>query len=175
MSLAELREPLRRCLVPPFLTHRLSPEAYGAWGLARPPQIGAYINLLGFGLQVAVGRYVVVALAAAKGDRSLRDAIVATSFYFLAAAAAIGFALLGLVALRVEVIIPQLPATLAHQTGAAIVILGVAFAVNLPVTVFAAVFTGMRRADVPAIIQGGGRLVVVAATILTVFLTTDLR
>jgi O-antigen/teichoic acid export membrane protein len=158
-------------LLPPFLTHRLDPASYGAWALAL--QIGAYINLLGFGLQVAVGRY--VAIADAESDRVMRDGIVATAFYFLTAAAALGFLILCALASKLKLVIPSLPPGLLNQTSVAIAVLGVAFAVNLPATIFAAVFTGMRRADVPAIIQGGGRLAMVGAVIVAVQLTTDLR
>lgn len=148
-------------LVPPFLTRALTPEAYGAWALAL--QIGTYVSLFGFGIQMAVGRY--VAFAEARGDDAKRDGIVASAFWFLAGASVVGWAAIGTLAIFISHLLPNLSPSLMGQTRWAIMLVGLALAINLPASVFAAVFTGMQRSDVPAKIQGVGRLVQAAALI----------
>ncbi len=150
-------------LVPPFLTRQLSHDAYGAWALAL--QIGTYINLFGFGLQIAVGRY--VAYAEARGDYIERDGIVATAFWFLTGAATVGFAVICVLAFSIEHILPDLSPDLVGQTRSAVILLGLSFAISLPGTVFAAVFTGLQRSHIPAIIQTGGRAVLALALIVS--------
>lgn len=149
-------------LVPPFLTRLLTPEAYGAWALAL--QIGTYVSLFGFGIQMAVGRY--VAYHEAREDYAARDGIVATAFWFLACASVIGWLAICGVALTIEWLVPNLAPELVGQTRWAIVLVGLALAINLPSSVFAAVFTGMQKSDVPAKIQGGGRLILAAGLIV---------
>ena len=43
-------------VLPPFLVHRLSPPEYSAWVLILT--LSAYVNLLDFGLQTAIGKFV---------------------------------------------------------------------------------------------------------------------
>lgn len=151
--------------MPPFLVRLLTPEAYGAWALAL--QIATYVGLFGFGIQVAVGRY--VAYCDARGDRPQRDGIVATAFWFLAAVAILAFVGVVVAAGLLERIVPDLSPGLVGQTQQALVLVGLSLAVNLPASVFAAVFIGMQRSDVAAKIQGGGRLVLAAGLILASF------
>lgn len=148
-------------LVPPFLTRFLGAEAYGAWALAL--QIGTYVTLFGFGIQMAVGRY--VAFSEAREDFAARDGIVATSFWFLLVASALGWLAICSVAIGIHQIVPNLSSAVVAETRWAIILVGLALAINLPASIFAAVFTGMHRSDVPAKIQGTGRLVQAAALI----------
>jgi O-antigen/teichoic acid export membrane protein len=43
-------------VLPPFLVHRMAPTEYSAWVLIL--QLSAYVNLLDFGLQTAIGKFV---------------------------------------------------------------------------------------------------------------------
>lgn len=149
-------------LVPPFLTRLLTPEAYGAWALAL--QIGTYVSLFGFGIQMAVGRY--VAFHEAREDYASRDGIVATAFWFLAGASVVGWLAICGVALAIERLVPNLAADLVGQTQWAIVLVGLALAINLPSSIFAAVFTGRQRSDIPAKIQGLGRLILAVGLVI---------
>lgn len=149
-------------LVPPFLTRLLTPEAYGAWALAL--QIGTYVSLFGFGIQMAVGRY--VAYYEAREDYVGRDGIVATAFWFLVGAGVVGWLAICGVALSIERLVPSLAPELVSQTRWAIIFVGLALAINLPSSIFAAVFTGRQRSDVPAKIQGLGRLILAAGLIV---------
>ena len=149
-------------IVPPFLTRLLVPDAYGAWALAL--QIGTYVGLFGFGIQMAVGRY--VAYCEARGDREQRDGIVATAFWFLVAASLTGWLIILGIAFSIERILPELRPELAGQTRWAIALVGLALAINLPASVFAAVFTGLQRSHVPAQIQGLSRIVLAGGLIV---------
>lgn len=152
-------------LVPPFLTRQLSPEAYGAWALAL--QIGAYVNLFGFGLQVAVARYVAQFEAAGRLDE--RDGIVATAFWFLAVACLFGWLALCAVGLTIDRLVPDLSPALLGETRAAIITVSFALAVNLLSAIFAAVFMGRQQSHIPATIQGLGRLTLAAGLIIAGF------
>jgi O-antigen/teichoic acid export membrane protein len=149
-------------LVPPFLTRLLSPEAYGAWALAL--QIGTYVALFGFGIQIAVGRY--VAYWEVRENYVQRDGIVTTAFWFMVAASIIGWLAICGVGLSIERIVPGLSPALVEQTRIAIILVGLALAINLPSSVLAAVFTGRQRSDIPAKIQGVGRLVLAAGLVV---------
>ena len=72
-------------VLPPFLVHHMSAAEYGAWVLIL--QLSAYVNLLDFGLQTAIGKY--VAEYDASGDRDASHNLVSTSFTLLALAATI--------------------------------------------------------------------------------------
>ena len=69
-------------VLPPFLARELPPDAYGAWALAL--QIASYVLLLGFGLQVAVGRFVAIEQGAPDHER--RPGIAAPALKWNAAA-----------------------------------------------------------------------------------------
>jgi O-antigen/teichoic acid export membrane protein len=148
-------------VVPPFLTKALSPEAYGAWALTL--QMGTYVALFGFGLQVAVGRF--IAHYEARGDIERRDGIVATAFWTLTASAAVGFAILVGLAANVQMLVPKLSADILRETQLAIILVALALAANLPASVFAAVFIGRQESKVAAVIQGSGRLAIAAGLI----------
>lgn len=152
-------------IVPPFLTRLLTPEAYGAWAVAL--QIGTYVGLFGFGLQMAVGRY--VAYAEARDDIAQRDGIVSTAFWFLMAASVVGWLVICGIGFSIEQLLPGLSTALAIETRAAVILVGLALAINLPASIFAAVFTGQHRSDVPAKIQGMGRILLTLGLIAAGF------
>ena len=127
--------------LPPFLARLLDRDSFGAWALAL--QMAGYVNLLNFGLQVIVGR--LVAHAEALEDRARRDRVVATAFATLALAGLVGVAALAALSLRLDLIVPQAPAALRPQLGLTIVLIAVAYGVQLPSSVFGGVFIGLRR------------------------------
>jgi O-antigen/teichoic acid export membrane protein len=63
-------------VLPPFLVHRMPAAEYSAWVLIL--QLSAYVGLLDFGLQAAIGKY--VAEYDASGEREASHRIVSTSF-----------------------------------------------------------------------------------------------
>src|ERR1700690_2018128 len=72
-------------VLPPFLVHRMAPPEYSAWVLIL--QLSAYVNMLDFGLQTAIGKF--VAEYDASGDREASHHLLSTSFTILAVASAI--------------------------------------------------------------------------------------
>lgn len=149
-------------VVPPFLTKSLSPEAFGAWALAL--QLGTYVSLFGFGIQVAVGRF--IAHYEARDDFARRDGIVATAFWALTASATFGFAILAGIAANIRQVVPDLAPELVGETQLAILLVSLALAANLPASTFAAVFIGRQESKIAAMILGTGRLAIAAGLIV---------
>jgi O-antigen/teichoic acid export membrane protein len=127
--------------LPPFLARLLDKQSFGAWLLAL--QIAGYVNLLNFGFQVIVGQ--MVAQANATNDTPRRDKVVATAFFALAVAGAVGVVALFGLSTQVGAIAPAALPSLRPQIAAAIVVLAVSFAIQLPTSVFSAVFIGLQR------------------------------
>src|SRR5271163_386944 len=82
-------------VLPPFLVRHMAAAEYSAWVLIL--QLSAYVYLLDFGLQTAIGKY--VAEYDASGDRESSHYLVSTSFTLLALAAAIACVAIGVIAL----------------------------------------------------------------------------
>src|SRR5271156_1639897 len=72
-------------ILPPFLVRHLPQAEYSAWVLII--QLSAYVNLLDFGLQTAIAKF--VAEYDASGDREASHHLVSTSFTLLALAGTI--------------------------------------------------------------------------------------
>lgn len=149
---------------PPFIIRALPPAEYGAWALAL--QIGTYLNLMGFGLQVAVGRY--VAQAEALNDRARRDGIVSSAIFFLLAAAALGVAIIWGVAAHIERLLPAIPASVLPGASRAAEVLGLSFAILLPTSILAAVFSGLQQSGIAARIILSGRILLTVGLIVGV-------
>lgn len=156
--------------LPPFLARLLDRDSFGAWALAL--QVAGYVNLLNFGMQVIVGR--LVAHADALGDHVRRDRVVATSFVTLAVAGLVGVAILGMMTLRLDLIVPEAPAALRPQLGLTIILIAFSYAVQLPSSVFGAVFIGLRRNDMYAAGLIATRGITFVAVLAVAFLTKDL-
>ena len=90
-------------VLPPFLLHHMAPAEYSAWVLIL--QLSAYVNLLDFGLQTAIGKY--VAEYDAIGDREASHHLVSTSFTILAVAATIACAALAAMVWSVPRLFPR--------------------------------------------------------------------
>jgi O-antigen/teichoic acid export membrane protein len=141
--------------IAPFLTRKMSVEAYGAWALIL--QIGAYATYLDFGIQTAVGRF--VAYTTERGDLRTRNEIVSTSLAALSAAMLIAALAVIIVAWKLPVLFSRMPAPLYHQVRVSLVLVGLSLAAGLPASVFSGVFIGMQKNEVPAVIIGCSRIV----------------
>ncbi|KQM46290.1 hypothetical protein ASE69_16465 [Sphingomonas sp. Leaf208] len=156
--------------LPPFLARLIDRDSFGAWALAL--QIAGYINLLNFGMQVIVGR--LVAQADAMDDRKRRDRVVATSFVTLAVAGLIGVAVLAAISLRLDLVVPQAPQTLRPQIAITIVFLALAYAVQLPASVFGGVFIGLQRNSMYANGLMATRVLTFVAVLIVAYISQDL-
>ncbi len=141
-------------LSPPFLTRILSKDTYGTWLLIL--QLSAYISLLDFGIQTAVGR--LVAYYTERGDTRHRDSIISTSLALLSALGLIG--IVGLLALAWQLpnLFKDMPNYLDRDAQLALLLVGSSLAISLPSSVFAGIFISHQRYDIPAWIIGSTKL-----------------
>ncbi len=135
-------------VLPPFLVHRMQAAEYSAWVLIL--QLSAYVGLLDFGLQTAIGKY--VAEYEASGDREASHHLVSTSFTILAAAAAIACVAMAVMVWSVPQLFHQMPAALVPQVRIALLAVGLSTAVALPFSTFLSTFTGLQEYVFPTIL-----------------------
>src|SRR5438552_2517693 len=135
-------------LLPPFLVRTLPKETYGAWALLL--QLTLYVGYLDFGIQTAVARF--VAHANELDHCEERDGIVSTAFVMLTIAMGFGCLLVVLLVWQLPVIFRQMPAELYRPAQVALLFMGCSFALSLPVSVIHAVFTGLQRNEIPAVV-----------------------
>lgn len=141
--------------IPPVLTRSLPVATFGVWGLIL--QLGAYVGVLDFGLQVAVGRY--VAYYNEVGDHKQRDRIVSTAFAALLSLGAIGLAGSLIIAWQLPLIFPQMPSGLYSEARLALLLVSGSLAFSLPFGTFNSIFTGLQRNEIPTALVVVGKLV----------------
>jgi O-antigen/teichoic acid export membrane protein len=151
-------------VLPPFLVHHMAAAEYSAWVLIL--QLSAYVNLLDFGLQTAIGKY--VAEYDASGDREASHHLVSTSFTILAVAAAIACAALAAMVWSVPRIFDQMPPGMVADVRIALFAVGLSTAFALPFGTFLSTFTGLQRYVFPTIVATISR--VGSAAVLIVLL-----
>lgn len=157
-------------LLPPVLVRHLSADVFSTWSVVL--QIAAIVNLFGFGVQVAVGRY--VAHCTASGQERLRQEIVSTAFAVLWSSALLAVGVLLVLAVFTPLLFPGMPQALHGPARLALLLVGASFAFSLPASVAAGVFTGFQRNELPAYVVVGSRIAIAAALVVTASLTGDL-
>jgi O-antigen/teichoic acid export membrane protein len=148
-------------VLPPFLVHRMAPTEYSAWVLIL--QLSAYVNLLDFGLQTAIGKF--VAEYDASGNHEASHGLVSTSFTILAGAATIGCAAIAVMIWSVPELFHQMPAALVPEVRIALLAVGLSTAVALPFSTFVSTFIGLQQYFFPAIVATVSRVASAAALI----------
>ena len=151
-------------VLPPFLVHHMTPDTYSAWLLIL--QLSVYVNLLDFGLQTAIGKY--VAEYDASGDREASHHLVSTSFTILAVATTIACAALAGLVWGVPRIFDQMPPRLVGDVRIALFAVGLSTAFALPFNIFPSTFTGLQRYVFPTLVATISR--VGSAAVLIVLL-----
>ena len=151
-------------VLPPFLVHHMSAAEYGAWVLIL--QMSAYVNLLDFGLQTAIGKY--VAEYDASGDREASHNLVSTSFTLLALAAAIACVAIAVMVFSVPHLFDEMPAALVPEVRIGLLAIGLSAALALPFSTFLSTFVGLQKYGFPTIVSTAGR--VGSAAVLIVLL-----
>ncbi len=141
-------------LLPPFLTRILPIEAYNTWLLIL--QVGTYVNLLDFGIQTAVGRY--VAHCNELGDKKKRDSIISNAIGILSFVGMLALIAIAIAAWQLKHLFPNMPMELEPDARLALLAVGSSLAIALPFNVFGAIFIGMQRYDIPAWIIGISRI-----------------
>lgn len=141
-------------VLPPFLVHRMPPPEYSAWVLIL--QLSAYVSLLDFGLQTAIGKF--VAEFDANGDREASHHLVSTSFTILALAATLACAALAVMVWSVPKLFHQMPQALVPEVRIALSAVGLSTAVALPFSAFLSTFTGLQLYVFPTIVATVSRV-----------------
>lgn len=141
-------------IVPPFLVHHMQQAEYSAWVLIL--QISAYINYLEVGLQTAIGKYVAEYNAA--GDAQSCARVAGTAFSLLSIGAAIGMTVTGALAWLLPLIFHQVPRGIIGPMRLGVVAIGITTALMLPFMVMQAVFVGLQRYSIPALISSVSRV-----------------
>ncbi len=126
-------------VLPPFLVHRMSAAEYSAWVLIL--QLSAYVGLLDFGLQTAIGKF--VAEHEAGGDNEANHHLVSTSFTILTAASLIAAVAMIVAAQHIPALFDQMPAALVPQVRWGVLAVGLSAAFALP---FGSFFCHIHRA-----------------------------
>ena len=151
-------------VLPPFLIRHLSQDAYSVWVLVL--QLGAYTNLLAFGIQVAVGRY--VAHAKELGDTTQRDRILGTAILALSGSALLAVLAFGIGAQYLPQLFPKIPITFLGDAKICLLWVGGSLALGLPFLAFAGYFMGLQRYEVPAGISLVARSLTAIGVVLAV-------
>ena len=149
-------------VLPPFLVHRMAPAEYSAWVLIL--QLSAYVNMLDFGLQTAIGKY--VAEYDASGDREASHHLLSTSFTILAVAAAVACVAIAVMVWGVPQLFHQMPAGLVPAVRIALLAVGLSTALALPFGTFLSTFNGLQQYIFPTIVATVSRVASAAALIV---------
>ena len=147
--------------LPPFLVRVLPTDAYSAWALLM--QWVLWVGFLDFGIQIAVARFVAHADELNKDDE--RDGVASTAFALLAGACILGFFLVGLLAWQFPHVFRTMPWGLQREGRVALLIVGGSLALGLPAAVFPALFVGLQRNEVPAVLSIGNKVVMAVLVI----------
>jgi O-antigen/teichoic acid export membrane protein len=153
-------------VLPPFLVHRLPAPAYSAWVLIL--QLSTYVNLLDFGLQTAIGKF--VAELDAAGDREASHHIVSTSFTILAIGAVIAITGIAIMAGRIPPLFHQMPVSLVPEVRLGLLVVGSSAALALPFGAFSSIFAGLQQYTFPTVVAIGVRVLSAAGLIIVLLL-----
>jgi O-antigen/teichoic acid export membrane protein len=153
-------------VLPPFLVHRMTPPEYSAWVLIL--QLSAYVNLLDFGLQTAIGKF--VAEYDASGNRDASRRLLSTAFTILSATALIGCVVIAVLTWSVPRLFHQMPAALVPEVRMALLTVGFSTALTLPFGTFLSTFQGLQQYLLPTIIATTSRVGSAAALIVLLLL-----
>jgi len=156
--------------LPHFLTHSLSVDRYSAWVLML--QIAAYANFLDFGLQTAVARY--VAQAVERRDERHLNEVVSTAFFMMLAAALVALIVAAFVVWQIPHLFHKAPLNLIGELRWGAMILSIAAAATLFLSLFTGTLVGLHRNDLPALAIGTTRLIGATAAIIVVRFTPSL-
>lgn len=147
-------------LMLPFNTRYLGAEDYGLWMLAA--SIVVYFPVLNLGYAGAMDRF--VAHYRAKRDAQAINEVASTLFFLFAVTGAIGFGIVTLVSMHVGTLFSVSAEQIA--AGRAVMLLvGLQFAIGLPIAVFGSVVNGFQRTYLNSIV---GTVVALAVALVNV-------
>jgi O-antigen/teichoic acid export membrane protein len=157
-------------ILPPYLTHHLSVQNYGAWVLIL--QLGAYVGYLDFGVQTAVSKY--IAEFDAKGDYAGCGRSASAGLVIMMGASAIGVLLTLMLAWRAPELFRNMPTSLLREVRISVLFVGISLSISLATSVFSAIFLGLQQYQVSMATGVLSRLLYGAVICLAVALHSSL-
>ncbi len=146
---------LAAIILPPFLVHHMPRASYSVWVLIL--QLSAYVGLLDFGIQTAVGRFVAHTTELNQIDQ--RNRIVSSAAGMLTVSALVAAVGIAAASWQFPHLFRDMPAALEHSAKFALLIVGISTAAALPASALMGVFVGFERYEVPAAVSAIGKLV----------------
>jgi O-antigen/teichoic acid export membrane protein len=153
-------------LMPAFLVHRLDQSTYAAWVLIL--NLGAYVGYFDFGVQTAVSKF--VAEHDARGDNESCGQCVSTGLAIMLCGMVLGIVLSAGLALSVPTLFRKMPAAIYHDVRLSILMVGISLSVGLASSAFPAIFLGLQRYRIPAVISIISRVLYVTVLVGAVIL-----
>ena len=148
-------------VLPPVLVRQFAPQTFDVWSVIL--QLAAIVGVFQFGLQVAVGRY--IAFHTARNELRERAEIAGTAQAALWVLSAVALVVVLALAWMLPLLVPGMPQTMVPAARLALVLMGAGFALGLPATAAAGIFTGLQRNEVPATFVVVSRAAIAVAVI----------
>lgn len=158
-------------LLPSFLVRRLPVGTYSTWALLL--QLTLYVGFLDFGIQTAVARF--VAHAHELKDQSQQNGVISTALMLLSVAGIAGICVFGLLAWQLPYVFRAMPRPVTGDAETALLLMGISFAVGLPLSVIQATFIGLQRNEIPVAIVVIGRVMMASFVMAAVSRGAGLR
>ncbi len=133
-------------LLPPLLARVMDKPAYGVWMLLL--QLAAYITFFDGGIQLAVARY--VAHAEGLQDRDYLARLLSSAGMLLMVASVATVLLTALASWQLTNIFREIPTSIAHSAGQALLVIGISLALTLPFSLMAGFFIGIQKNETTA-------------------------
>ncbi|MFM5414435.1 MATE family efflux transporter [Aeromonas dhakensis] len=136
-------------VISPFILANLSLEQFSVWSLIL--QAGIFISLLGFGSQIAVGRY--TSLAKFTKNESEFEAVMSNALVLSLVSLFLSFITIAVVVSNFSFFMPQLVHGNEDEYKLSFIIVCLSFSFGLISSVFSGYFTGIERNDILALVN----------------------
>ncbi|MDM5053149.1 hypothetical protein OB956_02450 [Aeromonas dhakensis] len=136
-------------VISPFILANLSLEQFSVWSLIL--QSGIFISLLGFGSQIAVGRY--TSLAKFTKNESEFEAVMSNALVLSLVSLFLSFITIAIVVSNFSFFMPQLVHGNEGEYKLSFIIVCLSFSFGLISSVFSGYFTGIERNDILALVN----------------------
>ena len=136
-------------VISPFILANLSLEQFSVWSLIL--QAGIFISLLGFGSQIAVGRY--TSLAKFTKNESEFEAVMSNALVLSLVSLFLSFITIAVVVSNFSFFMPQLVHGNEGEYKLSFIIVCLSFSFGLISSVFSGYFTGIERNDILALVN----------------------
>ena len=119
-------------------------------------QLAAYLTVIQGGIEMAISRFVARAEFTGEGEHA-RKIIWAAGFLLVLGAGGLAIATLS-ASLYLDVLFPSIPYGLAASARYALLVVGLAYSINLPFSILAGAFQGHQRYEINALATSAGKM-----------------